>query len=46
MLQLVAWYERGAVSSHEMTVGSLNLVDPAEPQAVLDLLRRPISCLI
>ena len=38
MIQLVAWYERGAVSSHEMVVDSLNLVDPGEPRAVLDLL--------
>ncbi|HZW31785.1 MAG TPA: hypothetical protein VFF52_13815 [Isosphaeraceae bacterium] len=38
MPQRVAQYERGAVSSHEMMVDSLNLVDPGEPQAVLDLL--------
>ena len=38
MVQLIAWYARGAIADHEMAVTSLNLVDPEEPQAVLDLL--------
>jgi hypothetical protein len=38
MIQLVAWYERGAIADHEMAVDSLNLVDPGDPRAVLDLL--------
>jgi hypothetical protein len=34
--QLVAWYELGAVTEHELVVRCLDLVDPRDPAAVLD----------